>query len=166
MLGDVLVQLVPDRAMQIRNMTLDDLGAVTALWDACGLTRPWNDLEQDIRFALAGPASTGLVGLADGTVMAALLVGHDGHRGSVYYVGVHPDRRGHGFGGRIMAAAEDWLRAEGVWKLNLLVRKDNDDVLRFYKALGYADQETISLGKRLDGRPDRTVPDVAAENRR
>ncbi len=144
--------------MQIRPMTHSDIESVAALWQACGLTRPWNDPDADIRFALSGPASTGLVGLDDDRVVAALLVGHDGHRGSVYYVGVHPDCRGGGHGRRIMAAAEDWLRGEGVWKLNLLVRKGNDSVLHFYQALGYDDQENVSLGKRLDGLPDRAAP--------
>lgn len=147
--------------MQIRSMTISDIEAVAALWRACGLTRPWNNTDADIRFALAGLASTGLAGIRDGEIVAGLLVGHDGHRGSVYYVGVHPDHRGGGCGRLIMAAAEDWLREQGVWKLNLLVRKGNDNVLNFYLALGYGDQENLSLGKRLDGQPDRVVPEMS-----
>lgn len=139
-------------------MTPADIAAVKALWDACGLTRPWNDPEQDIGFALAGPSSTGLVATEEGRIVAALLVGHDGHRGSVYYVGVDPAMRGRGYGRAIMQAAEDWLRGEGVWKLNLLVRQSNDTVVKFYESLGYADQDNRSLGKRLDGQADRTDP--------
>ncbi len=145
--------------MQIREMTHDDIDSVTALWQACGLTRPWNDVGQDMHFALNGPASTGLVGLVDGRIAAGLLVGHDGHRGSVYYVAVHPDHRSGGYGRQIMAAAEDWLRERGGWKLNLLVRQGNEDVMNFYRALDYADQQCIALGKRLDGRPDRVAPE-------
>src|SRR5690606_23882531 len=137
--------------MQIRTMNAADIPAVTALWHACGLTRPWNDAEQDIRFALAGPSSTGLLGEIRGAIMSALLVGHDGHRGSVYYVGVHPNCRNLGFGKQIMNAAEDWLRAQNVWKLNLLVRQGNVDAVHFYQMLGFTDQQNISLGKRLDG---------------
>lgn len=36
-----------------------------------------------------------------------------------------------------MKAAEDWLRARGIWKLNLLVRADNLKVVEFYEHLGY-----------------------------
>ncbi len=144
--------------MDTREMTAADIAAVKDLWQACGLTRPWNDPEQDIRFALAGPSSTGLVGLDEGRIVAALLVGHDGHRGSVYYVGVDPTRRDKGYGRAIMQAAEDWLRGEGVWKLNLLVRQANEKAVKFYEALGYADQDNRSLGKRLDGQSDRTDP--------
>lgn len=142
----------------IRLMKTDDTEAVSTLWTACGLTRPWNDPEHDIGFALAGPSSAGLVGLEDGRIVAALLVGHDGHRGSVYYVGVDPAARGKGYGRAIMQAAEDWLRGQGVWKLNLLVRQTNASVVRFYESLGYADQQNLSLGKRLDGQADRSDP--------
>ncbi len=38
------------------------------------------------------------------------MVRHDGHRGTVYYLGVDPDARGHGLGRALMGAAEDWLR--------------------------------------------------------
>ncbi len=85
-------------------------------------------------------------------------MGHDGHRGTVYYVGVEPALSGQGLGRKIMAAAEDWLFSRGVWKLNLLVREGNEAALGFYEALGYGDQRCIALGKRLDGRPDRQAP--------
>ena len=55
-----------------------------------------------------------------------------------------------------MQAGEDWLRGQGVWKLNLLVRQSNDAVVKFYESLGYADQQNLSLGKRLDGQADRS----------
>mgnify|MGYP001796073707 FL=1 len=55
-----------------------------------------------------------------------------------------------------MEAAEDWLRGRGVWKVNLLVRKENSTAVRFYEKQGYGDQDCIALGKRLDGRADRS----------
>ena len=51
------------------------------------------------------------------------MVGHDGHRGWVYYVAVDPVRRTQGHGRTIMNAAEDWLRRAGIAKLQLLVRR-------------------------------------------
>ena len=80
------------------------------------------------------------------------MVGHDGHRGWVYYVTVDPDRRDQGFGRAIMDAAEDWLRERGIQKLQLMVRKDNAQVHAFYKSIGYYNQETVTFAKWLDGR--------------
>ncbi|MEM6849151.1 MAG: GNAT family acetyltransferase [Pseudomonadota bacterium] len=123
--------------------------ALIRLWTECGLTRPWNDPEQDIRRAAAHPSAAVLT-LRDGdTLVASAMVGDDGHRGVVYYVAVDPARQGDGLGRHIMAAAEAWLAERGVPKLNLVVRDDNAAVRGFYEALGYAVEERLNLAKRL-----------------
>jgi ribosomal protein S18 acetylase RimI-like enzyme len=139
----------------IREIADEDVEAVVRLWQACGLTRPWNDPVADIAFARLSPAATVLVTEADGMIVAAVMVGHDGHRGAVYYLGTDPTQRRRGLGRAMLAAAEDWLRGHGVRKLNLLVRRGNDAVLGFYAALGYGEQDCHVLGRRLDGRADR-----------
>ena len=88
----------------------------------------------------------------DGALVASVLVGHDGHRGWVYYVTADPEHRFKGFGRAIMSAAEDWLRARGILKLQLMVRKDNTKVHAFYRSIGYYNQETVTFAKWLDGR--------------
>ena len=50
------------------------------------------------------------------------MVGHDGHRGMFYYLAVDPARQRRGLGRAAVRAAEAWLAARGVWKVNLLVR--------------------------------------------
>lgn len=141
--------------MQTREAKPADKPAVIALWERCGLTRPWNDPAQDFDFALSGPSSTVIVLENDGAIVGAAMTGHDGHRGSAYYVGVEPALQRSGAGRALMTAVEDWLRGRGVWKLNLLVRRENEGVVRFYETLGYGDQDCVALGKRLDGREDR-----------
>jgi ribosomal protein S18 acetylase RimI-like enzyme len=136
-----------------------DKFAVIELWKRCDLTRPWNDPSQDFDFAHAGPASTVMVLEMEGAICGAALVGHDGHRGSTYYVGVDPMFQRNGAGRALMAAVEEWLRTRGIWKLNLLVRRENDGVVSFYEKLGYGDQDCIALGKRLDDRRDRIASD-------
>jgi len=84
--------------------------AAIDLWQQAGLTRPWNDPLSDLRRALAGPASTVLAGVQDGTLVATVMVGHDGHRGWVYYLAVAARARGRGHGRALMRAAEEWLR--------------------------------------------------------
>jgi ribosomal protein S18 acetylase RimI-like enzyme len=129
-----------------------DIAAVIALWQRCGLTRPWNDPAADIALARKGPNATVLVGRDDSGIVASALVGHDGHRGWVYYVAVDPDFRHKGYGRVIMDAAENWLRARGIEKLQLMVRPDNSQVQAFYQSLGYLEQERIVYAKWLDGR--------------
>jgi ribosomal protein S18 acetylase RimI-like enzyme len=129
-----------------------DIPAVVRLWERCGSTRPWNDPEGDIAMARRHDNSTILLGRDGDGLVASVMVGHDGHRGAVYYVTVDPDHRNKGFGRAIMAAAEDWLRARGIMKLNLMVRSDNTKVQAFYESVGYDEQERIVYAKWLDGR--------------
>jgi ribosomal protein S18 acetylase RimI-like enzyme len=131
----------------------DDIASVVALWQRCGLTRPWNDPTGDIAFARRGPNSAVLVGRHGGTLVATVMVGHDGHRGWFYYLGVDPALQGKGFGRAMTQAAEAWLTARGIAKAQLMVRADNDRVRAFYEALGYGEQERVLFAKWLDGRP-------------
>ena len=131
----------------------DDVAAVAALWQRCGLTRPWNDPTDDIAFARRGPNSAVLVGRRDGSIVATVMVGHDGHRGWFYYLGVDPDQQGRGFGRAMTQAAEAWLTTRGIAKAQLMVRADNDRVRAFYEALGYGEQQRVIFAKWLDGRP-------------
>jgi len=130
----------------------DDVAVVVALWQRCELTRPWNDPVADIALARRGPNSTILIGRDGETIIASAMVGHEGHRGWVYYVAVDPGHRGKGFGRAMMNAAEDWLRNAGIAKLQLLVRSENTEVQAFYESIGYDEQERIIYAKWLDGR--------------
>jgi ribosomal protein S18 acetylase RimI-like enzyme len=128
--------------------TVGDSAAVVALWHACGLTRPWNDPEADFALAQGGGASTILVARGEG-IAGSVMVGFDGHRGWVYYLAVAPDQRRTGLGRALMTAAEDWLRARGAPKLQLMVREDNAAALDFYESLGLERQKVVTLGRFL-----------------
>lgn len=135
--------------MQIRPFTEADTDAVIALWQACGLTRPWNDPLRDIQRKLTVQRELFLVGEADSRLVASAMAGYDGHRGWVNYLAVVPDAQGLGYGRALMAHIEAALLARGCPKLNLQVRSSNTAVLAFYRQLGYAQDEAVSLGKRL-----------------
>ena len=135
--------------MHIEPLSPSDFDAAVALWREVGLTRPWNDPMDDLRRAVTGPGSTVLAGHDGDELVATAMVGHDGHRGWVYYVAVRPDRRGRGHGRAIMRACETWLSARDVPKLDLMVRTENHDVIAFYTALGYGHDDVVVMSKRL-----------------
>ncbi len=128
----------------------DDCDAVLSLWEACGLTRPWNDATADFKRAVDGASSDILCLEQDGNLVATVMVGDDGHRGWVYYLGVLPDGRRQGLGRLLMVAAEKWLRERDAPKIQLMVRDDNEQAIGFYKALGYDVQPVVTIGRRLD----------------
>jgi len=139
-------------ALVISSITDSDLPEVARLWQRAGLIREWNDPTSDIALARKESNSTILLGRDNGALVASVLVGHDGHRGWVYYVSVDPNHRFKGYGRDIMTAAENWLRARGIAKLQLMVRGDNAKVHAFYESLGYYDQKRVTFAKWLDGR--------------
>jgi ribosomal protein S18 acetylase RimI-like enzyme len=141
--------VVPDNPAMttIRDMRDADQEQVIALWHAAGVARPWNDPVRDIAFARRDAHSTVLVAEEDGQVVASAMVGEDGHRGWVYYLATDPARQGRGLGRAMMAAAEAWLTARGVWKVQLLIRGDNAGVQEFYGKLGYRDTRSVCFQK-------------------
>jgi hypothetical protein len=140
-------------ALSIASVEDRDVPEVVRLWKRAGLVREWNDPAGDIELARRERNSTILLGRdSGGTLVASALVGHDGHRGWVYYVSVDPDHRLKNYGREIMTAAEDWLRTRGIMKLQLMVRGDNARVHAFYQSLGYYDQQRTTFAKWLDGR--------------
>ncbi len=139
----------------IREFEPADEGALVALWEACGLTRPWNDPHADIRRKLED-SPWGLLVADDAHepgLAGAVMAGYDGHRGSVNYLAVHPASRGTGLGSALMDRAEALLLARGCPKINLQVRPENSGVLTFYARRGYdmtgPGEQAINLGLRL-----------------
>ena len=138
--------------MLIRELPADLDEQAVRLWHRSGLTRPWNDPSADLRRAARGAASTVLAACDDrGLLIGTSMVGHDGHRGWVYYLAVAPEQQRRGVGRALVRASEQWLAERGVPKLNLMVRKGNEDVLAFYESLGYEEGEVVVLGRFLDG---------------
>lgn len=135
--------------MQIRAFHPADESTVVALWEECGLTRPWNDPHKDIARKLAVQPELFLVGVTDGAVMASVMAGYEGHRGWMNYLAVAPLFRGRGFGRALVEYVERLLLERGCPKINLQVRASNPAAVAFYRRLGYAQDESVSLGKRL-----------------
>jgi ribosomal protein S18 acetylase RimI-like enzyme len=142
---------IDGRAIAIGHAADTDTEALAALWERTGLTRPWNDPHADIALARRGPHSTILVARDGGRVLGSAMVGHDGHRGWVYYLAVEPELQGRGLGKALLRAVEDWLRTRAVPKLMLLVRPDNEKVRGFYASEGYVEEPRIVFSRRLDG---------------
>jgi ribosomal protein S18 acetylase RimI-like enzyme len=132
--------------MKIRSATVNDEAAVTGLWKACGLTAPYNDPATDFRFAL-GKSNSDVLVTED--LAGSVMVGHDGHRGWLYYVAVAPSRQRQGVGRMLVRAAEQWLTGRGVPKVHLMVRETNAAVTAFYQRLGYEPMPRINMQKWL-----------------
>ncbi|MEE9333370.1 MAG: GNAT family acetyltransferase [Granulosicoccaceae bacterium] len=135
--------------MQIRTFTANDTDTVIQLWQDCGLTRPWNNPALDIERKLKVDSDLFLVGVQGSHLVATLMGGYDGHRGWVNYLAVSPNCQGAGLGRLIMENFEARLLQRGCPKINLQIRSGNQSVIDFYNAIGYSDDNAVSMGKRL-----------------
>lgn len=133
----------------IRPLEISQRDAAVALWEACGLTRPWNDPYADFDRALSGSASTVLGAFDAGALLGTAMVGHDGHRGWVYYLAVDPAKRGRQLGRALMQASEAWLADRGAPKLNVMIRGDNAVTRAFYEAVGYRLDDVVVYSRRF-----------------
>jgi len=124
--------------LTIRSAHPEDEPYVTNLWRAGDLVASYNDPGADFRFAKASECSDVLVGENEaGRICGGVMVGHDGHRGWLYYVAADSEFRGAGCGRQMVEAGEAWLRERGVVKVQLLVRETNTKVIAFYEHFGF-----------------------------
>lgn len=133
----------------IRQYIDTDLEDIITLWEACDLTRPWNNPEIDIFRKIAQKDGLFLLAVKDEQLIATVMGGYDGHRGWVNYLAVHPHYQRNGVATALLQQLEKRLIAIGCPKLQLLIHKENMEVQNFYEQLGYEELEVICLGKRL-----------------
>ncbi len=136
--------------MEIRPYEDSDEQAVIALWnEVLPHSAPHNDPATAIRKKLAVERELFLVATIDANAVGTVMGGYDGHRGWVYSVAVQTKHRRAGVGTALLRRLERALAERGCLKVNLQVRASNAGVVAFYKKLGYAVEEIISMGKRL-----------------
>jgi ribosomal protein S18 acetylase RimI-like enzyme len=135
--------------MEIRPFEDADEEAVIALWERCGLLRPWNDPHKDIARKRLLQRELFLVGVEGGAIVGTVMAGYDGHRGWINYLAVDPARRRKGFGRALVEWAERRLSELGCPKVNLQVRRENREAMAFYERIGFREDVVASFGKRL-----------------
>ncbi|HWW57657.1 MAG TPA: GNAT family acetyltransferase [Sphingopyxis sp.] len=131
-----------------RSATIADRDAVVAIWEACGLIRPWNDPQADFRRALEHDASTVIVAEQGARILATAMTGFDGHRGWIYYLGVAPDHQGQGIARQLLDAACEWLGQRGCPKVELMLR-DGNPAAGLYEHLGWERQDVRVFARWL-----------------
>ena len=135
--------------MKTSEFTDDQSDKVIALWRKYCVTRSWNNPQKDLDRKNNDKNGQSLIGQIDEVLMASIMIGYDGHRGSVNYFAAGPDFLGAGFGKILKAVAEQLLLSIGCPKVNFCVRTYNNKVVEFYRQLGYAIEPVHLLGKRL-----------------
>jgi len=133
----------------IRPFEDSDTDAVVSLWEACELTRPWNNPVTDIQRKQKLNDELFVVAYDGSRLVGSVMAGYEGHRGWINYLAVSPDFRKQGLGKALMQHVENKLLTIGCPKINLQIRAGNTDVIAFYESIGFSDDNVSSFGKRL-----------------
>jgi|ERR1043165_4345202 ribosomal protein S18 acetylase RimI-like enzyme len=136
--------------MEIRTYRESDEKEVIELWNTVfGYSAPHNAPAFVISRKLELQRELFFVAVLDGRIAGTVMAGYDGHRGWIYSLAVRPELRRRGIATALMQHAEDALKDNGAPKINLQLLASNVGTVEFYKALGYAVEERISMGKIL-----------------
>ena len=139
-----------DSVLSVRSFRGEDAEALCALWERVFPDDPpWNAPEIMIANKLKVQPELLLVGELGDAIVGAVMGGFDGVRGWIYHLAVSPEHRRRGFATRLVRAAEEGLRKLGCPKVNLHVRTTNQQVVAFYRKLGYQVEERVNMGRRL-----------------
>lgn len=132
--------------MFVRVMTLDDYEEVHDLWMTISgfAIRSIDDSKVGVERFLRRNPTTSVVAIEDNKIVGAILCGHDGRRGCLYHVCVHPDYRRRGIGKEMVVFAMNALKAEHISKVSLIAFTANDIGNAFWNTIGWTKREDLN----------------------
>ncbi len=137
--------------IQIRAFVLDDYPAALALWKRTeGLGLNESDEQAAVaQFLNRNPDCSAVAQTDEGTLVGAMLCGHDGRRGSLHHLAVERDYRQHGLGRRLVDHGMASLARAGIPKCNIFILRDNADGAAFWLREGWYHTPWLNLQKLL-----------------
>lgn len=134
-------------------LTADDYDAIIVLWQAAGLTSirlNGRDSREAFEEQLSKDTQT-VLGVRDGAwLVAVIVVTHDGRKGWLNRLAVHPEYRRQGLGTFLIAEAEHTLKRQGIHIIAALVEGWNDVSLALMTKAGYEDYPDIHYLRKLE----------------
>ena len=136
--------------MEIRNMQLNDYNSVYALWLSCpgmGLNN-LDDSQEGIAKYLARNPDTCFVAVEQGSIIGAILTGHDGRRGYISHTAVSPAYQRQGIGKQLVEVALNALKKQGIHKVNLVAFAHNEKGNAFWEKMGFTTRPDLIYRNR------------------
>lgn len=129
-----------------RALVAGDYDAVVALWQSAeGVELAEGDSREDITRYLARNPGLSRVAEVDGTMVGAVLCGHDGRRGLIYHLAVAQDHRGRGIGRVLVDECVAGLQRDGLQRAFILVVEDNHRGRDFWTARGFEELDDARI---------------------
>lgn len=135
----------------IRDLSIADYDDLIRMWGKAGLpSRPrGRDSREAITRQMEGGTSLFLGAEQDGELVGVVLGTHDGRKGWINRLAVHPAHRRRGIGRALVYAVEARLEAMRIEIIGSLIEDWNEDSMAFFARLGYvAHRDIVYFSKR------------------
>ncbi|MBN1217665.1 MAG: GNAT family N-acetyltransferase [Anaerolineae bacterium] len=132
--------------MKISAFTIDNYDPVMALWqqtEGVGLSSA--DARESIQSYLERNPGLSFIAVEDGQLVGAVLSGHDGRRGYIHHLAVHPNYRRQGIGRQLVDRCMAVLQAAGIQKCHLFIFHQNHNGIGFWQSVGWARRSDIGV---------------------
>ena len=125
---------------------------VLALWQRCeGVGLSDADSVANIQTYLDRNPGMSFVGVSGGRVIGAILAGHDGRRGYIHHLAVHPDCRRQGLAHQLVDRCLAVLVKAGIQKCHIFIFNNNTDGIAFWNSVGWTNRSDIRvISKTID----------------
>jgi putative acetyltransferase len=132
--------------IEIHPFMMDAYDRVLALWQQCeGVGLSEADSRASIQVYLDRNPGMSFIATDRGEVVGAVLCGHDGRRGYIHHLAVHPQARRRSVGRRLVDECLGALQRAGIQKCHIFVFNQNQDGIAFWKSVGWTLRGDISL---------------------
>jgi N-acetylglutamate synthase len=132
--------------VHIVKFTIKDYKKVIALWQSCeGIGLSSADSKDCLHAYLKRNSGMSFVARYEKEVIGAVLCGHDGRRGYLHHLAVHPDYRNQGIGRALVEKCILALQSIGIQKCHLFIMNSNATGIRFWEKIGWSRRDDIGV---------------------
>jgi ribosomal protein S18 acetylase RimI-like enzyme len=133
-------------AISIRRFDIHDYEEVIRLWRLVKLPlKPkGRDRLENIKREISNPdINLFLVAVSEGNLIGSIVGTHDGRKGWINRLAVHPDFQRRGIARQLVRKVEDYLSKNGIDITACLIEGYNRDSMTFFQKIGYHKHEDV-----------------------
>jgi len=138
--------------MKIEKLTMNDYPNLIEIWEEAGFQIGKSEEKQEVEKFIRTNPTTSLGIYRDQTLIGCILGGYDGRRGLIHHFAIKKEHQGKGYGKALLDQLMDIYKELGVVKVSFWVKKDNTQVVSFYKKHGFhLREDLITMSREISG---------------
>ena len=127
-------------------LKITDYQNVISLWKSCeGIGLSSADSQDSMQAYLRRNPGMSFVAKYQNEIIGAVLCGHDGRRGYLHHLAVHPAYRNQGIGRSLVARCDNALQRIGIRKCHLFIINSNIEGIQFWEKIGWSSRNDIGI---------------------